>query len=199
MTLTAWKKSYDQPIQLIKKQRHYFVNNGPSSQDYVFSGSHVWIWELDYKESWVPNNWCFWTMVLQTLENPLDCKKIQSVHPKRDQSWMFIGRTDVEPETPIIWPHDVKSWLIWNNPDAGKDWRWEQKGQQRIRWLDGITHSMDMSLHGLWELVIDRGPWHAVVYGVAKSRTRLSNWTELRAGITFSRKSIMVNSRFWIF
>ena len=181
MTLTAWKKSYDQPIQLIKKQRHYFPKNGPSSQDYVFSGSHVWIWELDYRESWAPKNWCFWTVVLQTLENPLDCKKMQSVHPKRDQSWMFIGRTDVESETPIIWPHDAKSWLIWNNPDAGKDWRWEQKGQQRIRWLDGIT------LNGhefAWTLGVGNGQGALAccgLWGRKKSNTteRL-NWTESR-------------------
>ena len=90
----------------------------------VFSSSHVWIWELDYKESWVPQNWCFWTVVLEkTLESPLDCKEIQPIHPKGDQSWVFIGRTDVEAETPILWPPDVKSWLIGKDPDAGKDWR----------------------------------------------------------------------------
>ena len=113
----------------IKKQRCYFVNKGPSSQGYDFSSSHVWMWELDYKESWAQKNWCFWTMVLEkTLENPLDCKEIQPVHPKGDQSWMFIGRTDVEAETPILWPHDVKSWLTGKDPDAGKDWRQEEKG-----------------------------------------------------------------------
>ena len=96
-TLAPWKKSYNQPRELIKKQRHYFANKGPSNQSYVFSSSHVWMWELDYKESWVPKNWCFWTVVLEkTLESPLDCKDIQPVHPKGDQSWVFIGRTDVE-------------------------------------------------------------------------------------------------------
>ena len=120
--LTPWKKSYDQPRQHIKKQRHYFVNKGPSSQDYGLSSSNVWMWELDYKESWAPKNWCFWTVVLEkTPESPLDCKKIQLVHPKGSQSWVFIGRTDVEAETPIIWPPDAKSWLIWKYPDAGKD------------------------------------------------------------------------------
>ena len=117
------------PRQHIKKQRHYFVNKGPSSQGYGFSSSHVWMWQLDYKESWVPKNWCFWTVVLEKiLESPLDCKEIQPVHPKEDQSWVFIGRTDVEAETPKLWPPDVKSWLIWKDPDAGKDWVQEEKG-----------------------------------------------------------------------
>ena len=127
--LTPWKKSYEQLRQHIKKQRHYFANKGPSSQGYGFSNGHLWMWELDYKESWAPKNWCFWTVVLEkTLKSPLDCKEIQPVHPKGNQSWMFIGRTDAEAETPILWPADVKSWLIWKDPDAGKDWRWEEKG-----------------------------------------------------------------------
>ena len=110
---------------ILKKQRHYFVSRSPSSQGYGFSSSPIWMWELDYKESWEPKNWCFWTVVLEkTLESPLDCKEIQSVHPKGDQSWVFIGRTDAEAETPILWPPDVKSWLIWKKTDAGKDWRW---------------------------------------------------------------------------
>ena len=107
---------------IIKKQRHYFVNKGPSSQGYGFSSGHVWMWKLDYKECWAPKNWCFWTVVSEkTLEGPLDCKEIQQVHPKGDQSWVFIGRTDVEAEAPILWPPDVKSWLIWKAHDAGKD------------------------------------------------------------------------------
>ena len=107
-----------------KKQRHYFVHNGLSSQGYGFSNSHVWMWELDYKERWVLKNWCFWTMILEkTLESPLDCKEIQPVHPKGNQSWAFIGRTDFEAETLILWPQDVKNWLIWKDPDPGKDWR----------------------------------------------------------------------------
>ena len=115
------KKSYDQPRQHIKKQRHYFVYKGPSSQGYGFSRGHVWIWELDYKESWAPKNRCFWTVVLEkTLESPLDCKEIQPVNPK-DQSWVFLRKTDVEAETPILWPPDVKSRLIWKDPDACKD------------------------------------------------------------------------------
>ena len=114
--------------QHIKKQRHCFVNKGPSSQGYGFSSGHECIWELDYKEGWASKNWCFWTVVLKTLESPLDCKEIQPVHPKGDQSWVFIGRTDAKAETPVLWPPDVKSWLIGKDPDAGKDWGHEEKG-----------------------------------------------------------------------
>ena len=117
------------PRQHIKKQRHYFANKDPSSQNYGFSSSHVWMWELDYKESWAPKNWCFWTVVLEkTFESPLDCKEIQPVHPKGDQSWIFIGRTDAEAETSILWPPDVKNWLIGKDPVAEKDWRQEENG-----------------------------------------------------------------------
>ena len=116
-------------LDSILKIRDYFANKDPSSQSYGFSSSHVWMWELDYKESWVLKNWCFWTVVLeQTLESPLDCKEIQSVHPKGNQSWIFIGRTDAEAETPILWPPEVKNWFTGKDPDAGKDWRREEKG-----------------------------------------------------------------------
>ena len=126
-TLAPWKKSCDQPRQCIKKQRHYFINKGSSSQTYGFSSSHVRMWQLDYKNSWALKNWCFWTVVLEkTLESPLDRKEIKQVHPK-DQSWIFIGRTDAKAEAPILWPPDVKSWLIGRDPDTGKDWRRENK------------------------------------------------------------------------
>ena len=113
----------------IKNQRHYFANKGPTSQSYDFSSSNVCMWELDSKEIWVPKNWCFWAVVLEkTLESPFDCKEIQPLHPKRNQSWVFIGTTDIEAETPILLPPDAKSSLIWKDPDAQKDWRQEKKG-----------------------------------------------------------------------
>ena len=127
--LTPWKKRYDQPRQHTKKQRHYFANKGPYSQGYGLSSSHVWMWELDYRESWVPKNWFFWIVVLEkTLESPLDCKEVQPTHPNGNQSWMFSGRTDVEAETAILWLLDVKNRLIEKDPDAGKDWGQEEKG-----------------------------------------------------------------------
>ena len=120
---------YHQPRQHIKKQSHYFAYKRPSSQSCGFSSSHVWMWELDYKESLAPKNWCFWTAVLEkTLESPLDCKEIKPVHPKGDQSWVFIGRMDAEAETAIHWPSDAKNWLIGKDPDAGKDWGQDERG-----------------------------------------------------------------------
>ena len=118
-----WRKSYDQPRRHIKKQRHYFSNKVPSSQSYCFSRSYVWMWQLDSEESWVQTNWWFWMVVLETLESLLDSKEITPIHPKGNQSWMFIGRTDAEAEAPIFWPPDAKNRLIGKDPDAGKDWR----------------------------------------------------------------------------
>ena len=142
--LLLGKKSYDQNRKHIKKQRHYFANKGLSSQDYGFSSCHVWMWELDYKESWAPKNWCFWSVMLEkTLESLLDCKEIQPVHSKGNQSWIFIERTEAEAETPILWPLDAKNWLIGKDPDAGKDWRQEETGMTEDgivgwhHWLDG--------------------------------------------------------------
>ena len=136
--LLLGRKAMTNLDHILKKQRHYFADKGASSQSYGFSSSHVWMWELDYKKNWVSKNWCFWTVVLEkTLESPLDCNEIQPVHPKGDQCWVFIGRTDVEAETPTFWPHDAKSWLIWKDPDVGKDWRQEEKGtteDEMVRW-----------------------------------------------------------------
>ena len=141
--VTPWKGSYDQLRQHIKKQRHCFANKGPYSQSYGFSINHVWMWELDYKEGWAPKNWCFWTVMLEkTLDCPMDCKEIQPVHPKGDQSWVFIGRTDVDAGTLILWPPDVKCWLIGKDSDAGRDWGQEEKGKtehEMVGWHHRLT------------------------------------------------------------
>ena len=150
--LPLWKKSYDQPRQHIKKQRHYFAHKGPYSQSYDFSSSHVWMCELDNKERFSkkvfggPKNWCFWTVVLEkTLESPLDSKEIKLVNPKGNQHWIFTGRTDAEAETPILWSPDTKNWFIKKPLMLGKIEGRRIRGRQRMRWMDGITDLMDMS------------------------------------------------------
>ena len=191
-----WKESYDQPRHCIKKQRHYFVHKGPSSQGYGFSTGHVWMWELDYKESWVSKNWCFWTVVLEkTLESPLDCKEIQPVHPKGNQSWVFIGRMDVEAETPIFWPPDGKSWLIGKDPDAGKDWGQEEKGMTEDEMV-GWHHQLNG--HGFgWTLGVGDGQGGLACCGSWGHKeldmTEQLNWTEhLEEGFQMALISISV-------
>ena len=162
------------------------ANKGLSSQGYGFSSGHVWMWELDCEESWVLKNWCFWTVVLEkTLESPLDCKEIQPVHPKGDQSWVFIGRTDAVAETPILWPPDAKSWVIGKDPDAGRDWGQEEKGTTGDE-MAGWHHWLDAHEFG-WTLGVGDGQrdWRAAIHGVAKSQTWLSDWTELIHCMTF--------------
>ena len=158
-------------------QTYHFADKGPHSQSYGFSSSHVWMWELDYKESWTPKNWCFWTVVLEkTLESPLDSKKIKPVNFKGNQPWILFGRADAEAETLILWPPHVKRQLIGKDPHAGKDWGQEEGlGREWDGW-DGIIDSMDKSLSKLQETVKDREAWRAIVHGISKSWTWLSKW-----------------------
>ena len=164
-------------LDSILKSTDITLQTSSSNQSYDFSSSHIWMWELDHKKSWAPKNWCFSSVVLEkTLESPLDCKEIKPVNPKGNQSWIFIGRTDAEAETPILWPPDVKNGLLPNDPNAREDWGQEEKGtiEDELVWwhprLDG---------HEFEQAPVDREAWRAAVHGVAKSQTWLSNWTEL--------------------
>ena len=168
-----WKKSYDKPRQHTKKQRHYFADKGPSSQSYGFFSRHVWMWELKYKQSWAPKNWCFWIVVLEkTLESSLECKEIQPVHSEEDQPWDFFGRNDAKAETPVLWPPHGKSWLLGKDFDAGRDW-----GQEKGTTEDGMAgwhHWLD-GCESEWT----PGVGHGQGGRKESDTTERLNWTEL--------------------
>ena len=177
-TLASWKKNEEQPRQHIKKQKHHFDYKSPSNQSTGFSSSLVWMWEFDHKESWVPKNWCFSTVLLEkTLESPLDCKEIKSVNFTGNLSWIFTGCTVAEAEVPILWSPDTKNWLIGKDPDAGKIEGRRKRGWQKMRWLDGITNSMDMRLNSSGSLCWTAKP--GVLQSMGSQSVR-HNWvTEL--------------------
>ena len=194
-------------IDSILERRIITLPKSLSSQSYGFFSSHVQLQELDHTKSWAPKKWCFQTVVLEkTLEGPLDSKEIQPVHPKGDQSWVFIGRTDAEAETPILWPSDVRVDSLEKTLMLRKIEGRRRRGWQRMRWLDCIIHSMDMGLGGLQDLVMDREACHAAVHGVTKNRTQLSDWTEPNTfshviSSFYSRKTMFLGFlqfNFWI-
>ena len=176
--LAPWKKSYDKPRQHIKKQRHYFSDKGPKSQSHGFPSSHVWMWELNYKEGWVPKNWCFWTVVLEkAFESPLDCKEFKPFNTKGNQPWIFFGKTDVEAESPVLWPPETKGQLIRKDPDVGKDWIQEAKGMtedEMVGWCHQLNgHEFDQAPgdgEGQGNLACCH-PWQS------QSQTWPSDWT----------------------
>ena len=198
--LAPWKKSYDKPRQHIQKQKHYFANKGPSSQGYGFSSGHVWMWELDCEESWALKNWCFWTVVLEkTLESPLDCKEIQPAHSKGDQSWVFIGRTDVEAETPILWSSDAKSWLT----HLKRPWGWERLRAGGERDNRGWDNWMASPTQRTWVWVNSGSWWWTGRPGVLRfmgSQRVGHDWvTELTHGCRTTETAGQQNTYNWIF
>ena len=196
--LTPWKESYDQPRYHIKKQRYYFASKGPSSQGYGFSSSHVWRWELDYKESLAVKTWCFWTGVLEkTLESSLDCKEIRAVNPKWNQPWIFIERTNVEAETPILWPPDVKNWLLGKDPDAGRDWGQEEKRTTEDE-MAGWHHWLD-ECESEWTPGVGDGQGGLACcdsWGRKESdTTERLNWTELSTGFNLTSLAALATNK----
>ena len=194
--LTPWKQSSDQPRQHIKKQRHDFADKGLSSHSYGFSSSHVWMWELGHKDSCAPKNWCFWTLELEkALESPLDCKEIQPVHPKGNQSWIFLGRTDAEAETPILWPADTKNWLTGKDPDAGKDWRQEKRMTEDDMvgwhyWLNGHEFEQALGVRDGQGGLVCCSPWSRKELDT----TEWLNWTVIQFDINKSKVTPLLAS-----